>query len=96
MSTRWQRISALSVLVLCACATQTTGPATSSRGAGDAPQASTVPDPARVYADLLGKTEDLPRVKNAPKEYDGRNFVLYGLGKCSLPAPAGRCSSNAR
>jgi hypothetical protein len=92
MSTRWQRISAMSVLVLCACATQTTGPATSSRGAGDAPQVSMVPDPARVYADLLGKTEDLPRVKSAPKEYDGRNIVLYGLRNGDLRPVEGRFS----
>ena len=59
MSTRWQRISAVSVLVLCACATQTTGPATSSRGTGDAPQASTVPDPARV-PQAAGKSTSYP------------------------------------
>jgi len=32
-----------------------------------------------VYADLLGRTEDFPRVARAPKEYEGRSIVLYGV-----------------
>jgi hypothetical protein len=37
------------------------------------------PDPARVYADLLGRTEDFSRVMRAPKEFEGRSIVLYGV-----------------
>jgi hypothetical protein len=82
----------LSVL-LCACATSTSGPSSESRGTpGFGARQPQAPDPARVYADLLGKTEDLPRVVRSPKEYEGRNVVLYGLRNGDLRPIEGRYS----
>jgi len=92
-------------LLLAACA----GPAPAPGTAGSAPTAAaapaaaapTPPDPARVYADLLGRSEDVTRVLRAPKDFDGRSVVFYGVrggdlrgvdGKFSLPlaTPDGR------
>jgi len=92
-------------LLLAACA----GPAPAPGTAGSAPTAAaapaaaapTPPDPARVYADLLGRSEDVARVLRAPKDFDGRSVVFYGVrggdlrgvdGKFSLPlaTPDGR------
>jgi len=32
-----------------------------------------------VGLDLLGRTEEFPRVARAPKEYEGKSIVLYGV-----------------
>ena len=89
----------LSAMLACACATPTPDPgpgrapaATAPRGAASPAAAPTAPDPARVYADLIGKTEDLPRVTRSPKEYDGRSIVLYGLRAGEPRAIEGRYS----
>src|SRR3989440_7669834 len=83
------RICALSLLVVGGCATQ---PTTSSPQSLLTPQQQAVPDPARVYADLLGRTEDLPHVVRTPKEYEGRSIVLYGLRSGDLRPIEGRFS----
>lgn len=89
MSIARPRAAFLSCLLLCACAGpapapgpgSTPGPGTPAAAAAVAapPAAAATPDPARVYADLLGRTEDFPRVTRAPKEYEGRSIVLYGV-----------------
>jgi hypothetical protein len=67
---------------------------------------ATTPDPARVYADLLGRSEDLPRVVRTPKEYEAKSIVLYGMrggdlrpieGRYSMPLSAtdGKIAINA-
>jgi len=85
MSTARFRFVVLSSLLLGACAgpAPAPGPAT---GPGSAPTPATsaaapaaAPDAARVYADLLGRTEEFPRVARAPKEYEGKSIVLYGV-----------------
>src|SRR2546423_1793208 len=83
------RISALSLLMAAGCATQSTAPSTQSPLAA---QQQAVPDAARVYADLLGRTEDFPHVVRAPKEYEGRSIVLYGVRSGDLRAGEGRHS----
>jgi hypothetical protein len=83
------RICALSLLVVGGCGTQ---PTTSSPQSPLTPQQQAVPDPARVYADLLGRTEDLPHVVRTPKEYEGRSVVLYGLRSGDLRPIEGRFS----
>ena len=84
------RICALSLLLLGGCATEST---TSSPQSPLTPQQRTAaPDPARVYADLLGRTEDLPHVVRTPKEYEGRSIVLYGLRNGDLRPIEGRFS----
>jgi len=83
------RICAVSLLVVGGCATQ---PTTSSPQSPFTPQQQAVPDPARVYADLLGRTEDLPHVVRTPKEYEGRSIVLYGLRSGDLRPTEGRFS----
>ena len=50
------------------------------------------PDPTRVYADLLGRTEDFPRVARSPKEFEGRSIVLYGVRAGELRAVETRFS----
>jgi len=80
--------------LLCACATPASGPdpvpgLAPARGVAGS---SATPDPARVYADLLGRTEDLPRVARSPKEYEGRSIVLYGLRNGDLRPMEGRYS----
>src|SRR5436190_1346025 len=79
------RICAFALLMLGGCGTQ---PTTSSP---QSPQQA-VPDPARVYADLLGRTEDLPHVVRSPKDYEGRSIVLYGLRSGDLRPTEGRFS----
>jgi hypothetical protein len=97
-------ICALSSLVLSGCATQS--PTTLSPQSATSPPSQATPDPARVYADLLGRTEDLPRVVRAPKEYEGKRIVLYGVrngdlrpleGHFSMPLAAtdGKTAINA-
>ena len=84
MSTAHFRFVVLSSLLLGACAGPAPAPAP---GPGAAPAAAGVaappqaaqPDGARVYADLLGRTEEFARVVRAPKEYEGRSIVLYGV-----------------
>src|SRR6266550_4247459 len=83
------RVCALSLLVVGGCATQ---PTTSSPQSPLTPQQQAVPDPARVYADLLGRTEDFPHVVRTPKEYEGRSIVLYGLRSGDLRPTEGRFS----
>src|SRR2546430_16320194 len=83
------RICALSLLVVGGCATQ---PTTSSPQSLLTPQQQAVPDSARVYADLLGRTEDLPHVVRSPKDYEGRSIVLYGLRSGDLRPIEGRFS----
>ncbi|HEY3179933.1 MAG TPA: hypothetical protein VGL25_13735 [Casimicrobiaceae bacterium] len=84
------RISALSLLILGGCGT--TPPTTLSSKAPETPTSQASPDPARVYADLLGRTEDLPRVVRSLKEYEGRSIVLYGLRSGELRPTEGRFS----
>jgi len=87
MPTARLRIAALPLLLTTACAGPSPAPGTAAPGAtagpaavaAAAPAAAAPPDGARVYADLLGRTEDFPRVVRAPKEYDGRSIVLYGV-----------------
>ena len=88
MSIARPRAAFLSCLLLCACAGPapapgpgpTPAPGTPAAAAAvAAPAAAATPDPARVYADLLGRTEDFPRVVRAPKEFEGRSVVLYGV-----------------
>jgi len=90
--------------MLCGCATQP--PATSPPQSPVSPRQQAVPDPARVYADLLGRSEDLPHVVRAPKEYEGKSIVLYGMrggdlrpieGRYSMPLSAtdGKTAINA-
>ena len=83
------RICAFALLMLGGCATQST---TSSPQSSSSPQQQAVPDPARVYADLLGRTEDLPHVVRSPKDYEGRSIVLYGLRSGDLRPVEGRFS----
>jgi hypothetical protein len=94
MRTSRHRLTVLLTALLCACATPTSGPETAPRAAPvrGVPDASATPDPARVYADLLGKTEDLPRVARSPREYEGRSIVLYGLRNGDLRPIEGRYS----
>jgi len=84
------RIGALSLLVLSGCATQSS--TTFIPQAATSPPSPVTPDPARVYADLLGRTEDLPRVVRGPKEYEGKSIVLYGLRNGDLRPAEGRFS----
>jgi len=84
------RIGALSLLVLSGCATQS--PTTLSPQSATSPPSQATPDPARVYADLLGRTEDLPRVVHAPKEYEGKRIVLYGVRNGDLRPVEGHFS----
>jgi hypothetical protein len=89
------RFPILLTALLSACATPETGPAPVTSAApprGAAQPAAATPDAARVYADLLGKTEDLPRVARSPKEYEGRSIVLYGLRNGDLRPIEGRYS----
>ena len=83
------RICALALLMLSGCATQSS---TSSPQSPLSPQQQAAPDSTRVYADLLGRTEDLPRVVRSPKEYEGRSIVLYGLRSGDLRPVEGRFS----
>ena len=85
-------------LLVCACATPEPSPTAPAdpgrppqRTSSAAPGPST-PDPTRVYADLLSRTEDLPSVVRTPKAYDGRNVVLYGLRGGDLRPIEGRFS----
>jgi len=107
MSTARAVLALTLCLLLAACA----GPAPSPGTTGSAPEpaaaavpaaaAPVPPDPARIYADLLGRSEDIARVTRTPKDFDGRNVVFYGVrggdlrgidGKFSLPlaTPDGR------
>jgi hypothetical protein len=84
MSTARFRIAVLSFLLLCACAGPAPAPVPGTGSAAAAPgvaatQAAAPPDAARVYADLLGRTEEFPRVVRVPKEYEGKSIVLYGV-----------------
>jgi hypothetical protein len=88
MSTARFRFVVLSSLLLGACAgpAPAPGPGPGSApagagpaGAGTATVQAAPPDAARVYADLLGRTEEFPRVVRAPKEYEGKSIVLYGV-----------------
>jgi hypothetical protein len=79
----------LSSMLLAACAGPAPAPGGSAAPAGGsafgstagvtAPQAASPPDPARVYADLIGRTEDFARVARSPKEFEGKSVVLYGV-----------------
>ena len=84
------QIGALSLLVLSGCATQSSTTFSPQSVTSPPPQAA--PDPARIYADLLGRTEDLPRVVRAPKEYEGKRIVLYGLRNGDLRPAEGHFS----
>ncbi len=96
MPTRVLPTIAVLLFLLSACGSQpstpgqgpATGPGMSSSSVGE----PAAPDPARVYADMLGRTEDLPRVLKAPKEYEGRSIVLYGLRNGDLRPIEGRYS----
>jgi len=90
MPTARLRTALLSFLLTTACAgpspTPGAGAPAAPAGSGAvaratpaAPAAPAAPDGARVYADLLGRTEEFPRVVRTPKEYDGRSIVLYGV-----------------
>ena len=89
MSTARFCIAVLSSLLLGACAGPATSPgggggmAPSTPGASPAATATAAtaapPDAARVNADLLGRTEEFPRVVRSPKEYEGKSIVLYGV-----------------
>jgi hypothetical protein len=83
------RTCAFALLMLGGCATQST---TSAPQSPISQQQQAPPDPARVYADLLGRTEDLPLVVRSPKEYEGRSIVLYGLRSGDLRPAEGRFS----
>lgn len=67
-------------------------PTTLSSQSPPAPQQQATPDPARVYADLLGRSEDFPHVVRAPKEYEGKSIVLYGTRSGELRPVEGRFS----
>jgi hypothetical protein len=87
------RLCALSLIALHGCATQTSSPFSpysAQSPASPPPQAA--PDPARVYADLLGRSEDFARVVRAPKEYEGKTIVLYGVRNGDLRPVEGRFS----
>jgi hypothetical protein len=86
------RLCAFAFLMLGGCATQSTTSSPQSPLSPLPPQQQAVPDPARVYADLLGRTEDLPHVVRSPKEYEGRSIVLYGLRSGDLRLGEGRFS----
>ena len=95
MPTARIRIALVSLLLTTACAGPSPGPGPASPGAPAAtvaPAAAAPPDAARVYADLLGRTEDFPRVVRVPKEYDGRSIVLYGVRAGDLRAIDARFS----
>jgi hypothetical protein len=103
MSTAFHRSAVLPLLLLCACGAQPPAPAAGptnragptgvASASAPAPEAAVAtPDPARVYADLLGRTEDFPRVKGSPKEFEGRNVVLYGVRAGDLRAVETRFS----
>src|SRR5262245_37199512 len=93
MSIARLRIAVLSSVFVAACAgpAPAPGPGSPAAAAPGAPATATAaasgaPDAARVYADLLGRTEDFPRVARAPKEYEGRSIVLYGV-RAGEPRP---------
>lgn len=87
MPTARFRIALLSSLLLGACAGPAPSPTPGAPGVPGTPAAApgapaaqaAPPDAARVYADLLGRTEEFPRVVRAPKEYEGKSIVLYGV-----------------
>jgi len=85
------RICAFAFVMLGGCATESTTPSSPSPSP-QSPRQQATPDPARVYADLLGRTEDLPHVVRSPKEYEGRGIVLYGLRGGDLRPTEGRFS----
>ena len=87
---------AVLLFLLSACGSQPSAPG-QRPGAGPGTSSSSVeeaaaPDPARVYAEMLGRTEDLPHVVRAPKEYEGKSIVLYGLRNGDLRPLEGRYS----
>jgi hypothetical protein len=84
------RISALSLITLCGCAAQSPTPSSPYSPATSTPQRQAAPDPARVYADLLSRSEDLPRVVRSPKEFEGKSVVLYGIRNGDLRPMEGR------
>ena len=89
------RICAFAFVMLGGCATESTTPSPQSPQSpqsSQSPRQQGTPDPARVYADLLGRTEDLPHVVRSPKEYEGRSIVLYGLRSGDLRPADGRFS----
>jgi hypothetical protein len=92
MMTSSLRICAFAFVALGGCATESTTPSSHSTQSPQSPRQQAAPDPARVYADLLGRTEDLPHVVRSPKEYEGRSIVLYGLRSGDLRPADGRFS----
>ncbi len=86
------RVCAFAFVALGGCATESTTPSPQSTQSPQSPRQQAAPDPARVYADLLGRTEDLPHVVRSPKEYEGRSIVLYGLRSGDLRPADGRFS----
>ena len=93
MSVRsWLRVVALTLPILCGCAATPTTPAGAPQSSPPAPTQASSPDPARVYADYVGRTEDFARVVRAPKEYEGRSIVLYGIRSGDLRPIEGRFS----
>jgi hypothetical protein len=88
------RCLVVATVLCCGCAAPPTGPvsAPAPAPAGSVAAAPAAPDPARVYADFIGRSEDLPRVARSPKEYDGRSVVLYGLRGGDLRPIDGRFS----
>jgi hypothetical protein len=96
MPTRALPTMAVLVFLLSACGSQPSAPGqrpgTGPGNSSSSVEEPAVPDPARVYADMLGRTEDLPRVLKAPKEYEGKSIVLYGLRNGDLRPIEGRYS----
>jgi hypothetical protein len=94
MPTRVLPTFAVVLFLLSACGSQ---PSATGQGPAGAPGASSsstggpaAPDPARIYADMLSRTEDLPHVIRAPKEYEGKSIVLYGFRNGELRPIEGR------
>ena len=96
MPTRVLPTFAALLFLLSACGSQPSAPGQRPAGGPGASPSSTgepaAPDPAWVYADMLGRTEDLPHVIRAPKEYEGKSIVLYGFRNGELRPIEGRYS----
>ena len=93
MSVRsWPRVAALTLPILCGCGTTPTVPGGAPQSSSPVATQTSLPDAARVYADYVGRTEDFARVVRAPKEYEGRSIVLYGIRNGDLRPLEGRFS----